>query len=253
MGGWQHLVCLPRFALVAAAPGAVQRAMTETFQDRLDGIRARMAAACARAGRRPDEVQLVAVSKTFGAEHVRAAAACGVRIFGENKVQEAEAKLPGCPGTLSWHLVGHLQSNKAARAVAIFDQIHAVDSLKLLQKLEAAAAAEGKRLPVLLEINVSGESSKFGLAPAGASELLAAAGELEYASVAGLMTMPPFAPEAEKTRTHFRRLRELRDAWRAQFGLPLAELSMGMSHDFEVAIEEGATWIRIGTALFGVR
>ncbi|MCX6995822.1 MAG: YggS family pyridoxal phosphate-dependent enzyme [Kiritimatiellaeota bacterium] len=227
--------------------------MTESFQDRLDGLRARMAAACARAGRAPDEVQLIAISKTFGAEHVRAAAACGVRIFGENKVQEAEAKLPACPGRLSWHLVGHLQSNKAARAVALFDQIHAVDSLKLLQRLESAAKAEGKRLPVLLEINVSGESSKFGLSPAAAPELLAAADALEYAQVAGLMTMPPFTPEAEKARMHFRRLRELRDEWRAQFGLPLAELSMGMSHDFEVAIEEGATWVRIGTALFGER
>jgi len=227
--------------------------MAESFQDRLDQVRARMAAACARAGRAPDAVRLVAVSKTFGADAVRAAAECGQRIFGENKVQEAEAKIPDCPGSLSWHLVGHLQSNKAARAVALFDQIHSVDSLKLLRRLEDAAAAEGKRLPVLLEINVAGESSKFGLAPAAAPEVLAAAGSLEYVQVVGLMTMPPFTPEAEQARPHFRRLRELCDGWRAAAGLPLAELSMGMSHDFEVAIEEGATWIRVGTALFGGR
>ena len=227
--------------------------MNEGFPERLAQVRERMAAACARAGRRPDEVQLIAIAKTYGADRVRAAAECGLRIFGENKVQEAELKIPECPGQLAWHLVGHLQSNKAARAVAVFDQIHSVDSLKLLQKIEAAAAAEGKRLPVLLELNVSGEGSKFGLRPEAAPELLAVAGELEYAQIAGLMTMPPFTPEMEKARPHFRRLRELRDAWSTQFGLPLAELSMGMSHDFEVAIEEGATWIRVGTALFGER
>ncbi|TAN37403.1 MAG: YggS family pyridoxal phosphate-dependent enzyme [Verrucomicrobia bacterium] len=227
--------------------------MAETFQERLEQVQARMAAACARAGRKPDEVQLIAVSKTYGPERVREATECGLRLFGENKVQEAEAKVPMCPGNISWHLVGHLQSNKAGRAVALFDQIHSVDSLKLLQRLEAAAAAEGKRLPVLLEINVSGEGSKFGLRPNAAPEVLQHAGALEYAQIAGLMTMPPFTPEAERARTHFRRLRELRDEWSAQFGVPLLELSMGMSHDFEVAIEEGATWIRVGTALFGER
>ena len=227
--------------------------MAETFQERLEQVQQRMAAACARAGRRPDEVQLIAISKTYGPERVREAAECGLRIFGENKVQEAEAKVPECPGNLSWHLVGHLQSNKAGRAAALFDQIHSVDSLKLLQRIEAAAAVEGKRLPVLLEINVSGEGSKFGLRPAAAPEVLQRAGELEYAQIVGLMTMPPVTPEAEKARTYFRRLRELRDEWSAEFSVALPELSMGMSHDFEVAIEEGATWIRVGTALFGER
>jgi len=227
--------------------------MSDTFQERLARIQERMAAACARAGRRADEVQLVAVSKTYGADRIREAADCGLRIFGENKVQEAEAKIPECPGTASWHLIGHLQSNKAARAVALFDQIHSVDSLKLLERLEAAAAAEGKRLPVLLEVNVAGESSKFGLRPEGVPEVLAHAGELEYTQIAGVMTMPPLTPDAERARQYFRRLRELRDEWSAQCGLPLAELSMGMSHDFEVAIEEGATWVRVGTALFGER
>ncbi len=227
--------------------------MSGTFQERLDQVRERMAAACARAGRRPDDVQLIAISKTYGPDRVREAAACGLRIFGENKVQEAEAKVPECPGQLSWHLVGHLQSNKAARAVALFDQIHSVDSLKLLQRLEAAAAAEGQRLPVLLEVNVSGEASKFGLPPAAVPELLAHAPELDLVQIAGLMTMPPLTPDPERARHFFRRLRELRDEWSGASGLPLAELSMGMSHDFEVAIEEGATWIRVGTALFGER
>ena len=227
--------------------------MSESFQDRLARVQERIAAACARAGRHAGEVQLIAISKTHGADRVREAVGCGLRIFGENKVQEAEAKIPNCPGHLAWHLVGHLQSNKVARAVAIFDQIHSVDSLKLLQRIEAAAAAEGKRMPVLLELNVSGESSKFGLRPEAATEILAVAGELEYAQIVGLMTMPPFTPEPEKARPHFRRLRELRDEWSARYGLPLAELSMGMSHDFEGAIDEGATWVRVGTALFGER
>ncbi len=227
--------------------------MGDNFQERLARIQERMAVACARAGRRADDVQLVAVSKTYGADRVREAAACGLRIFGENKVQEAEAKIPECPGTASWHLIGHLQSNKAARAVALFDRIHSVDSLKLLQRLEAAAAAEGKRLPLLLEVNVAGESSKFGLRPEGVPEVLEHAGELDYTQVVGVMTMPPLTPDAERTRQYFRRLRELRDEWSARFALPLAELSMGMSHDFEVAIEEGATWVRVGTALFGER
>jgi pyridoxal phosphate enzyme (YggS family) len=227
--------------------------MSGTFQERLEQVQERMAAACARAHRHPSEVQLIAISKTYGPDRVREAADCGLRLFGENKVQEAEAKIPECPGSLSWHLVGHLQSNKAARAVALFDQIHAVDSLKLLQRLEAAAAAEGKRLPVLLEVNVSGEASKFGLPPAAVPELLAQANHLEFVQINGVMTMPPLTPDPERVRYYFQRLRQLRDEWSAASGLLLAELSMGMSHDFEVAIEEGATWIRVGTALFGER
>jgi pyridoxal phosphate enzyme (YggS family) len=227
--------------------------MSGTFQERLEQVRERMAAACARAGRRPDDVQLIAISKTYGPDRVREAAACGLRIFGENKVQEAEAKVPECPGNLSWHLVGHLQSNKAGRAVALFDQIHSVDSLKLLQRIEAAAAEEGKRLPVLLEVNVSGEASKFGMPPSAVQELLTHAGELDYVQIHGVMTMPPLTPDPERARQFFRRLRELRDGWSRESGMALAELSMGMSHDFEIAIEEGATWIRVGTALFGER
>ena len=228
--------------------------MTTDIALRLKSVRHRIADAARRAGRSPSSVHLDAVSKTFPIEAVRVAAGEGQIDFGENKVQEGVSKMLEAGGLpLRWHLIGHLQSNKAARAVALFDRIHSVDSLKLLQRLEGAAAAEGKRLPVLLEVNVAGESSKFGLRPDGVPEVLAHAGELEYMQIVGVMTMPPLTPDAERARQYFRRLRELRDEWSARCGLPLAELSMGMSHDFEVAIEEGATWIRVGTALFGER
>ena len=227
--------------------------MSETFQERLDAVNRRIASACARAGRAVDEVRLVAVSKKHGPDRVREAAECGVTIFGENRVQEAGVKIPMCPGRLTWHLVGHLQSNKARPAARLFDMIHSIDSLKLLEAVERGCQDEGKRMPVCIEVNVSGESSKFGLPPEKVPELLSASDRLQNVQIAGLMTMPPLTEDAEKARTHFRRLRELRDAWCAETGLPLAELSMGMSHDFEIAIEEGATLIRVATALFGER
>ena len=227
--------------------------MSSTFQERLDAIQRRIASACAKAGRAADEVRLVAVSKTHGPDRVREAAECGVTVFGENRVQEAGVKIPMCPGRLTWHLVGHLQSNKARPAARLFDMIHSIDSLKLLEAVERACHDEGKRMPVCIEVNVSGESSKFGLPPEKVPELLSAADRLQNVQIAGLMTMPPLTEDIEKARPHFRRLRELRDAWRAETGLPLDELSMGMSHDFEIAIEEGATLIRVGTALFGER
>ncbi len=227
--------------------------MSETFQERLDAIRVRMAAACGRCGREPESVRLIAVSKSHGPERIAEAVACGLRVFGENKVQEAKAKIPLCSGTLSWHMIGHLQRNKAAVAVEWFDMIHAIDSLRLLETVDRLCEQAGRTLPVLIEVNVSGESSKFGLSPDAVPELLSASSGLMHVDVVGLMTMPPFTEDPEKARQHFRRLRELRDGWRAQTGIPLDELSMGMSHDFEVAIEEGATWIRVGTALFGER
>lgn len=227
--------------------------MNETFADRYDAIRQRMAAACGRAGRDPSAVRMIAVSKTHGPERVAEAAAAGVTIFGENKVQEARAKIPLCPGHLVWHLVGHLQSNKAYAACELFDVVHSVDSLKLLQVIDRACDELGKTMKVLIEVNVSGEGSKFGAAPEAVPALLEAANSLTRVEVRGLMTMPPFMPEAEDARPHFRRLRELRDGWSETTGIPLDELSMGMSGDFEVAIEEGATWVRIGTALFGER
>lgn len=230
--------------------------LNETTADvgaNLEGVRRRIAEACARCGRRPEEVRLVAVSKTYSAEAVRAAAACGQRIFGENRVQEAAVKVPMCPGTLEWHLIGHLQSNKAAAAVRLFDWVHSVDSAKLLRMLEGHAAANGKRLNVLLEVNVSGEISKSGAAPDAVPELLGMAGVLRNVEIRGLMTVPPIAEDPEEARVHFRRLRELRDGWAAEYGVALEELSMGMTHDMEVAVEEGATFVRVGTGIFGAR
>ena len=221
--------------------------------ERVAGVRARMESACRRVGRDPASVELVAVAKTFGPDVVREAAEAGVLVVGENRVQEAVEKIPLCPSGLRWHFVGHLQTNKAGPAVAIFDMLHAVDSAKLLERLEGEAEEAGKRLPVCLEINVSGERSKFGMAPEAVPEVLARAGSLRRVEVVGLMTIPPFAPDPETARPFFRRLRELRDRWRGETGLALDGLSMGMSGDFEVAIEEGATWVRLGSLIFGQR
>lgn len=227
--------------------------MSETFQERLDAVNLRIAAACRRARRDPVEVRLIAVSKTHGPDSIREAAGCGLRVFGENKVQEAKAKIPLCAGNLSWHMVGHLQRNKVRDAVQMFEMIHSIDSLRLLEAVDEACGDAGRNMPVLLEVNVSGESSKFGMAPEAVPETLEAANRLARVNIAGLMTMPPFTEDPEKARPHFRRLRDLRDQWRAATGVALEDLSMGMTHDFEVAIEEGATWIRVGTALFGER
>jgi pyridoxal phosphate enzyme (YggS family) len=196
---------------------------------------------------------LVAVSKTHPPETIAEAAALGVRVFGENKVQEARAKIPECPSHLSWHLVGHLQSNKAKLAAQLFDTIHSLDSEKLARMLDAASAAAGRTLNVLIEVNVSGEASKFGVAPDAVRPVLDAANACPRLVVRGLMTMAPFSPDPEKARPYFAALRELRDRLARDTGTPLEELSMGMSGDFEPAIEEGATMIRIGTLLFGER
>lgn len=227
--------------------------MDTGLETRLSAIRERMAAACARAGRDPSSVNLLAVSKTYGPEAVCAAAALGVEVFGENKVQEARGKVPQCPARLRWHLVGHLQTNKAREAVNLFEMIHAVDSLRLLQFLDRVAGEEGRTVNACVEVNVSGERSKFGIAPAELPGLLRAADTLFRVRIVGLMTMPPIAADPGETRPFFRALRELRDRMQSETGLALPELSMGMSHDYEVAIEEGATWIRIGTLLFGPR
>lgn len=227
--------------------------MSESFSDRLARVQQRMAAACARAGRPDHSVELIAVSKTHGPDAVAEAAACGLRVFGENKVQEGRAKIPLCPSGLMWHLIGHLQSNKAYAAVELFDVIHSVDSLKLLPLLDRAGDELGKRVRIFIEVNVSGEASKFGAKPEDVPALLETANSLSRLEVVGLMTMAPLAPEPEKARPHFRRLREFRDRWSVSTGTPLPELSMGMSHDFEVAIEEGATCVRVGTLLFGAR
>lgn len=224
-----------------------------SIEERVASVRGRVEAACARAGRSPDEVALVAVSKTHPPEAVDAVARCGIQVFGESKVQEARAKIPLCSGRLRWHLVGHLQTNKARLAVQLFEAIHSVDSVRLIEALESECDAAGRTLRIFLQVNVSGEDSKFGCAPEDLPVLLQAASHCRRLETAGLMTIPPWSPEPEKTRVHFRRLREIRDRCGTEWDCPVSGLSMGMSHDFEVAVEEGATFIRIGTELFGER
>lgn len=219
-----------------------------------EAVMARIASAAQRVGRSPDEVTLIAVSKTHGADVVRDAVDAGMLIFGENKVQEAAWKIPMSPSCARWQLIGHLQSNKARQAVRLFETIHSVDSPKLFDTLEAAARQCGSRPEIYLEVNVSGEASKYGLTP----EALPAMIEHilthgQALTLSGLMTMAPFSTEPEDARPHFARLRELRNAMEAQFDIVLPHLSMGMSGDFEVAVEEGATDVRVGTALFGAR
>lgn len=227
-----------------------------SFRGRLALVEERIADACRRAGRDRAEVKLMAVSKTRSASAIQEAAEAGVKLFGENRVQEFEAKRSAVSGNLEVHLIGHLQSNKAAKAAAIFSGIDTVDSLRLLERLNDPAKHLGRRLPVLLEIKLSGEATKSGFDPAGDElrEVLERAVDLEYAQVRGLMTIAPLDEDPEAARACFRRLRGLRDEWSRRYsGVNLQELSMGMSGDFEVAIEEGSTLVRIGTALFGAR
>jgi pyridoxal phosphate enzyme (YggS family) len=196
---------------------------------------------------------LLAVTKTQPPEIVSAAADLGLPVFGENKVQEAKAKIPLCAGKLRWHFIGHLQSNKCRDAVELFQMIQSVDSLALAREINRRAAEAARTMPVLLEVNLAGEASKFGYRP---EQLLAGLKEinsLPRVEIHGLMTVPPWTPDAEDSRPHFRRLRELKMECEQILGAPLPHLSMGMSGDFGVAIEEGATMVRIGTALFGPR
>ena len=219
----------------------------------LSNIRQRIAAAAARAGRSPDAVTLLAVTKSQPPEAVQEAARLGLALFGENKIQEAKAKIPLCPGRLRWHMIGHLQSNKCRDAVELFEMIQSVDSLHLAEEINKRAEQAGKTLPILLEVNIVGEASKFGYQPEhllADLERLNALGRLE---IHGLMTIPPWSPLPETVRPVFRKLRELKGQCERKLGAPLPHLSMGMSGDFEVAIEEGATLVRIGTALFGER
>lgn len=211
-----------------------------------------MRAAALRAGREPSSVTLVAVSKTVPAEVIRQALDAGVRILGENRVQEAKEKIGALPGAPTWHLVGHLQTNKAKLAVQLFEMIHSVDSFKLAQALDRHGSEAGKRVRCLVEVNLGGEASKSGAMEGEARDLVRAARDLAHVQLEGLMTIPPFLPHPEEVRPYFRRLRALRDALQGE-GCSLPELSMGMTHDFEVAIEEGATLVRIGTAIFGAR
>jgi PLP dependent protein len=219
----------------------------------LKEVRAAIIAAAQKAGRDPDSVRLVAVSKTVELSRLQAAINAGQDLFGENYLQEARDKIAVLGTKVSWHLVGSLQSNKARGAVELFDLIHAVDRLRLAHALDAAAARQGKVQDVLIQVNQGGETTKSGVEPEAAPELLQEVARLPHLRVLGLMTMPPWFPDPETARPYFRALRELRDRLRNLSGLPLTELSMGMSGDFAVAVEEGATLVRVGTAIFGSR
>lgn len=221
--------------------------------DNLRTIQQRIRVACDRCDREPNSVALLAVTKTHPPETVNAAAELGLTMFGENKVQEAKAKIPLCPDRLHWHFIGHLQSNKCREAVELFEMIESVDSLALAQEINKRAEAVGKTMPVLLEVNAAGEASKFGYKPSQLFADLAEINALPKIEIRGLMTVPPWSPEPEKARPFFRQLREMKTECEQNLGAPLPHLSMGMSGDFEVAIEEGATIIRVGTALFGAR
>jgi len=218
--------------------------------DNLRTICARIANAAQRSGRDAAEIKLIAVSKTHSPAVLREAIDAGVSVFGENKVQEAEGKILEIGrGEIEWHLIGHLQSNKARKAVQLFDVIHSIDSLDIAQRLERICADEGRdSLPVLIQVDLAGEETKSGIAESELPSLIEYLVSCERLKLIGLMVLPPFFDDAEATRPYFKRLREIRDRL-----LPGGELSMGMSHDFEIAIEEGATMVRVGTAIFGER
>ncbi|HTA95814.1 MAG TPA: YggS family pyridoxal phosphate-dependent enzyme [Verrucomicrobiae bacterium] len=224
-----------------------------SLPDNLNSIQQRIRAACDRCGREPNSVTLLAVSKTHPPETIQAAADCGLLFFGENKIQEAKAKIPLCSARLRWHFIGHLQSNKCRDAVELFEMIQSVDSLSLAQEINKRCEAAAKRMPILLEVNLAGEASKFGYKPEQLLSELKEINFLQRLEIRGLMTVPPWSPDAENSRAHFKRLRELKTECEQILGAPLPHLSMGMSGDFEVAIEEGATIVRVGTALFGPR
>jgi len=225
----------------------------ENIAANLKRLQDRIAAACARVNRDPASVQLVAVTKTRPADVVTAAADLGLTTFGENRVQEAKAKIPLCPGRLRWHMIGHLQSNKCRDAAHLFSMIESVDSLALAEELNKWCDKSAKTMPILLEINIAGESSKFGYNPDRLLAELSRINALPKIEVHGLMTVAPWTQTPEKVRPVFRRLRELKLQCEQILGAPLPHLSMGMSGDFEVAIEEGASIIRIGSAVFGER
>jgi PLP dependent protein len=226
----------------------------DTLPDRLAAVLADIAAAAAKAGRTPDEIELVAVSKTHPPEAVTEAIDAGQLLFGESRVQEARAKIPLLPGRARWHFIGHLQRNKVRHALGLgFELLHGIDTLEIARDVDRIAGETGAFPKVLLEVNVAGESSKFGFSPeklrAQMEELLA----MERLQIEGLMTIAPLAPAAEASRPHFVALREFRDALQTEFRVPLPRLSMGMSGDYAVAVEEGATLVRVGTAIFGTR
>ena len=223
------------------------------IQENLERVRDQIAQAAQVSGRTMADIELVAVTKTHPAEIVREAIGAGQVLFGESKVQEARAKIPLLPSNLRWHFIGHLQKNKIRHALPLFEMIHSVDSLDLAQAIDRIAHEDGLHPRILLEVNVAGEGSKFGFkAPALRAELESLL-MLPRLSIEGLMCIPPLAEEAEASRKYFVELCELRDALEKQFQMKLPQLSMGMTHDYSVAVEEGATLVRVGTAIFGER
>jgi PLP dependent protein len=224
-----------------------------SLTENLDSIQQRIRAACQRAGRDAAAVTLLGVTKGQPPEAVTEAGRLGLAFFGENKIQEAKAKIPLCSGKLRWHFIGHLQSNKCRDAVELFEMIESVDSLYVAQEISKRAEQASKTMPILLEVNLAGEASKFGYSPDKLQAELAQINALPRLEIHGLMTVPPWTSNAENVRPVFRQLRELKERAEQELGAPLPHLSMGMSGDFEVAIEEGATIVRVGTALFGPR
>ena len=221
--------------------------------ENLNRVREQIAQSAAKAGRATDDIELVAITKTHDAERVREAVDGGQQLFGESRVQEARAKIPELPSVLRWHFVGHLQKNKIRHALPLFEFFHSVDSLALGQEMNRIANEEGMHPRVLLEVNVAGEGSKFGFKPETVRAEMESLLALPRLSIEGLMIIPPLAEEAEASRSFFAQLRELRDSLEKEFDLKLPQLSMGMTNDFMVAVEEGATLVRVGTAIFGER
>jgi pyridoxal phosphate enzyme (YggS family) len=238
------------------ARSALVQCMATEISENIARVQERIAAACRRAGRRPEDVRLVAISKTMPVERIRQAYEAGLRDFGENRVQEAKAKRPALSDlAATWHLVGHLQTNKAKLARELFHWFHALDSFRLAERLEHSALSSGEKLPVLLEVNLGGEETKAGVREEEVRVLAEQVSQLTTLELRGLMVLPPFFDDPEQARPFFRRLRELaRTIDSAKLpNVSMRELSMGMSHDFEAAIEEGATMVRVGTAIFGPR
>jgi pyridoxal phosphate enzyme (YggS family) len=221
--------------------------------ENLERVREQIAQAATKSGRSADDVELVAITKTHPAQIVRQAIQAGQILFGESRVQEARAKIPELPSKLRWHFVGHLQKNKVRHALPLFEMIHSVDSLALAQDMNRIADEEGLHPRVLLEVNVAGEGSKFGFAPDKLRDQMEELLAFSRLSIEGLMTIPPMAEEAQASRKYFVQLRQLRDGLEKEFNLKLPQLSMGMTQDYSIAIEEGATLVRVGTAIFGER
>jgi len=221
--------------------------------DNLERVREQIAQAAAKAGRDVKDVELVAITKTHPAEKVREAVEAGQTLFGESRVQEARSKIPELSSNIRWHFVGHLQKNKIRHALTLFEMIHSVDSLGLAQDINRIAEEQGVHPRVLLEVNVAAEGSKFGFSPDKLRDQMEQLLALPRLSILGLMTIPPLAKEAETSRKYFVQSRELRDRLQTEFHVDLAQLSMGMTEDFAVAVEEGATLVRVGTAIFGER